>query len=297
MTGELYHLRQVKRVFGRREVLSIDDLSLEQGCIYGLLGPNGSGKSTLMKLLAFLEEPDGGVIAFKGREAARRDMGDFRSSVVWSPQFPVMFTGTLRYNVEYPMRLKGVAAGERRRRADELLDRVKLLDLAESPARRLSGGEAQRASLARALAAGAEVLLLDEPTANVDVASREGLVRLIEELWQDQRLSIIVSTHDHSLEADLCQKRIHLRDGRVMAVDEALQYQGDLRREDGRFYVGLPPGLGLGSGLLTVEEICGQEDGVFLKVRAGNRRLISVKVAAEAGQRLCLRDSLHVRDR
>jgi ABC-type multidrug transport system ATPase subunit len=295
MTGELYHLQNIRRVFGRREVVSIDSLGLEAGCIYGLLGPNGSGKSTLMKLLAFLDEPDGGTIFFKGREAARKDMAAFRSSVVWSPQFPVMFSGSLRYNIEYPMRLKGVAAHERRRRADELLERVKLASLAEATARRLSGGEAQRASLARALAAGAEVLLLDEPTANVDIAAREGLVRLIEELWRDRGLSIIVATHDHSVEAELCQKLIHLRDGHLFSVDDAALYAADLCCDEGRFYVGLPPGAGIDNGVLAVEEIRGADGGVIVKLRAENHRAISVKIEGEAGTRLCLKDVLRVR--
>lgn len=213
---ELYRIENLKRVFGRREVLAIDSLDLTPGCVYGLLGPNGSGKSTLMKLLAFLEEPDGGTVFFEGREVARKDMPALRARVVWSPQFPVMFTGTLLYNIEYPMRIRGMEASARRRKALELLEKVGLLNLASAPAHRLSGGEAQRASLARALAAGAEVLLLDEPTANLDRAARESLLLLIEKLWQEQKLSIIIATHDHNLETELCQKLIHLRDGRIL---------------------------------------------------------------------------------
>jgi ABC-type multidrug transport system ATPase subunit len=216
MTAALYQLQNVRRVFGRRTVLSIESLRIEPGRVYGLLGPNGSGKSTLMKLLAFLEEADGGQLFFKGQEVSKSNLPALRAQAVWSPQFPVMFSGTVLYNVEYPLRLKKTARAEGRRRACELLEQVDLLHLAEAPAPKLSGGEAQRVSLARALAAGAEVLLLDEPTANLDRAARESLLMLIEKLWQDQKLSIIVATHDHHLETELCQEFIQLRDGRLV---------------------------------------------------------------------------------
>ncbi len=279
---ELYAIKNLSRVFGRREVLSIDELTIEAGLIYGLLGPNGSGKTTLMKLLGFLEEPSGGEIFFRGRAAGPRNRAEFRSQVVWSPQFPVMFTGSLRYNVEYPMKIKGVAAGDRRRRAMELLDMVRLTDLAEAPARRLSGGEAQRASLARALAAGAEVLLLDEPTANVDVASRRELVGLVETLWREQNLSIIITTHDASLESDLCQKRIRLNDGHLVAVDDTQVHRAILERAGEGFRLHLPPEAGRVSGPVSVIGLTTAKPGaVLLKIETASRSTLSALVEDE----------------
>ena len=283
MSGDLYTLSHIKRVFGRREVLSIDHLELEPGLIYGLLGPNGSGKTTLMKLLAFLDEPSSGTVNFQGRDVSGEDRSKLRSQVVWSPQFPVMFTGSLRFNVEYPMKLKGLDSASRRRRSGDLLAKVGLSDLAEAPAHRLSGGEAQRASLARALATEAKVLLLDEPTANVDAASRQGLVKLVEELWRERDLSIIITTHDHSLEAELCQRRIHLRDGKIASVDEAVTHPATLFRDGDRLILQLPEAAGAFSGPLSLREIAAVGPDILIKAATPDRRVLTARISGESG--------------
>lgn len=214
--AELYALSNVTRRFGDREVLNIASLRLEPGLIYGLLGPNGAGKTTLMRLLSFMDTPTTGSISFMGRKIMTDEAARCRARVVWVPQSPVMFTGTLLYNIEYPMRLKGMAGRERRAKALELLKTVDLARLAASPAHRLSGGEAQRASIARALAAGAEVILFDEPTASVDFRSRSEILHLIRELNEKRGLSVIVTTHDAYLAEELCRERIVLFDGKIV---------------------------------------------------------------------------------
>lgn len=206
----LYSLRDVSRVFGEREVLRIDSLDLEKGRIYGLLGPNGSGKTTLMRILGFLDQPTSGELYFSGTKVERDLASRYRARVVWVPQVPVMFTGSLRYNIEYPMRLKGTPRRERRERALALPRDVGLAELAEAPARRLSGGEAQRGSVARALAAGAEVILFDEPTASVDSRSRRELMDLIARIHRERGLSIVIATHDLSLAEELCGESVRL---------------------------------------------------------------------------------------
>lgn len=285
--SELYRLENLSRVFGPREVLSIPHLSIEAGLIYGLLGPNGSGKTTLMKLLAFLDAPSSGRIIFQGQEAEVRHMAEFRSKVVWSPQFPVMFTGSLRYNVEYPMKIKGVPSTERRRRALELLEMVRLAELAEAPARRLSGGEAQRASLARALAAGAEVLMLDEPTANVDVKSRADLVNLVENIWREQKLSIVITTHDQSLESELCQRHIRLRDGRLLSLDETTVHQAELIEIEGRTVLKLPPEAGRWAGPLEIDSLSLLSEAIQIKLSGSvDQPSLSVRITDKAGREL-----------
>lgn len=215
----LYSVRNLTRRFGDREVLNIDSLDLEEGRIYGLLGPNGSGKTTLMRLLSFMDRPTSGEIRFRGRKVESEGASRFRAKVVWVPQSPVMFTGSLQYNVEYPMRLKRVKRRERREKALALLRDVGLEHLAGAPARRLSGGEAQRGSIARALAAGAEVILFDEPTASVDYRSRDELIALIKKLRRERGMSLVVTTHDLFLARELCEEIVALFDGRVAAED------------------------------------------------------------------------------
>lgn len=214
--AELYALDNITRRFGEREVLNIPEMRLETGVIYGLLGPNGAGKTTLMRILSFMDAPSSGAIHFMGETIRPDQAARCRARVVWVPQSPVMFTGSLLYNVEYPMRLKGAPRAARRARAMALLETVDLARLAASPAHRLSGGEAQRGSIARALAAGAEVILFDEPTASVDFRSRGDIIRLIRNLNEERGLSVIVTTHDAALAAELCRERIVLFDGRIV---------------------------------------------------------------------------------
>lgn len=236
MPEELYRLTDVRQQYGRREVLHIRELVLEEGEIYGLLGPNGAGKTTLMRILAFMEAPAAGEISFRGTVVRPEQNARHRARVVWVPQSPVMFSGSLLYNVEYPLRLQGVGRTARREQAMCLLDTVELAHLARSPAPRLSGGEAQRASIARALAAGAEVLLFDEPTASVDFRARGQIIALIRDLWRRRGLSVVVTTHDAALAAELCRKNLVLMDGRMLPQGTAC---------------GIPAGLGLTCGPIS----------------------------------------------
>lgn len=212
----LYRLDGIVQRFGDKEALAIPGLSLKEGMIYVLQGPNGAGKTTLMRLLAFLDTPSEGSIRFRDETVRPEQAARFRARVVWVPQSPIMFTGTLLYNVEYPMRLKKVPGKERRRKALALLESMDMGRLAGAPAHKLSGGESQRASIARALAAGAEVLLFDEPTASVDFRSRGEIIDVIRRLCADRGFSVIVTTHDAALAEVLGHKRITLFDGRLV---------------------------------------------------------------------------------
>ncbi|MDR2744614.1 MAG: ABC transporter ATP-binding protein [Desulfovibrio sp.] len=212
----LYELRNLRRSFDGREVLYIDRLRVDEGELYALLGANGAGKSTLMRILAFLDSPSGGELFFRGELTRKRQEAFHRRGVVLVPQFPVMFTGSLLYNIEYPMILRNAPAAERRRRAMELLDMVGLADLHKAPARHLSGGEAQRASIARALAAEAKVLFFDEPTANVDQRSTMEIITLIRELWSSHGLSVLITTHNADMAGELCRRQIFLAAGRLV---------------------------------------------------------------------------------
>lgn len=212
----LYSLRGVTRRFGDREVLNIDSLDILPGEIYALLGANGAGKSTLMRTLAFLDSPSGGDLFFRGEKVLAGQEARHRPGVVWVPQFPVMFTGSLLYNIEYPMALKRVPQRERKQRALELLESVTLGHLAKAPAHKLSGGEAQRASIARALAAGVEIILFDEPTANVDHRSQGDFMALVRALWEQRNLSICITTHNAAMAAALCRKQIFLVEGKLV---------------------------------------------------------------------------------
>ena len=275
MIAPLYSLANIRRCFGGREVLRIPAMTLEKGKIYGLLGPNGAGKTTLMRLLAFMDVPTEGEIAFEGRTVSPERYGQYRARVVWVPQTPVLFSGSLLYNVEYPMRLKGVPGRQRRLRAMELLDSVGLASLAQAPARRLSGGEAQRGSIARALAAEAEVILFDEPTGNVDYRSRGEIMRIIHALWQERGLSLFVTTHDKTLADELVQEEITLFDGKVLSQHPLTDTRKGLPQE----FSAVPARLRLQDGCLCAVM---STDGVACRF-LGNEGVISGLAKGERG--------------
>jgi tungstate transport system ATP-binding protein len=181
-----------------------------------VVGPNGAGKTTLLRILAFLLRPDEGRIAFRGFElAALGPPLDLRRSVTLVMQEPYFFSGTVLQNAEYGLRARGVEKGASRRRAQEALDRVGLIGLASQKARTLSGGEGKRLAVARAVAVEPEVLLLDEPTADVDEKNLARIEALILELHREKGTTVILSTHDRNQGSRLSTQVLPLSGGRI----------------------------------------------------------------------------------
>ncbi|WP_051822229.1 ABC transporter ATP-binding protein [Desulfonatronum thiodismutans] len=213
----LYALHNVRQVFEGRTVLDIEALELTAGGSYALLGPNGSGKTTLLHVLAFLRPPSLGAISFQGRrvEWSDRTLTALRRKVVLVDQHPIMFSSTVLKNVEYGPRMRGVSARERRKIAEECLDRVGMSAFAHRPAHLLSGGETQRVAIARAMACRPEVMLFDEPTASVDVENQAVIDGVIRALRKEKGISIVFSTHKRLEATRLAEERIFLFEGRL----------------------------------------------------------------------------------
>lgn len=206
----LYRLENLAREFKGRKVLDIADLAIEAGKIYTLIGPNGAGKSTLLTVLAFLDRPEHGVLSFQGQRVdySAKQLLELRRRVVLLDQYPILFTGPVWKNVEFGLKVRGIAKEERRRRVREVLDLVGMQRFIEADAHKLSGGETKRVALARALAVQPEVLLCDEPGANVDKENQEIILALLAKINKSYGTSVIFSTHylsqgrllaDHSL--------------------------------------------------------------------------------------------------
>ena len=299
----LYALQDVCQRFGDREVLHIKHLELEKGRIYGLLGPNGAGKTTLMRLLSFISTPCSGTITFQGQEVQRDQVAKYRARVVWVPQTPVMFTGSVVYNVAYPMRLKkNMNKTDIMAKTMALLQTVGLEHMANAPAHRLSGGEAQRASIARAMAAGAEVILFDEPTASVDHRSRGEIIKIIHKLWSKHDLSIVVTTHDKALADEICQEHINLFDGKVASQTKiesgsrtlpssidalpALMTAG----QNGQIVVSCPGGGQEDTSLAVAARVCGVAEAgphVILRLALPDERVIDLLLSDLESCSLC----------
>jgi ABC-type multidrug transport system ATPase subunit len=195
---------------------SVDRLEIRPGECVALVGPNGSGKTTLLKALNGLLRPSAGRLLFEGEDAAFSRRLRMRS--VYLHQAPYLLAGSVSYNVHYGARARGCRAEEAVRRGAEALALVGLTGWERRGHRALSGGEAQRVALARAFASGADVLLLDEPTASADADS---VILVIEALLARLRqgATVIFSTHDLSLAERLSARVLLLESGRLKAVE------------------------------------------------------------------------------
>ena len=161
---------------GGRLVLSVPELLLPRREVTAVIGPNGAGKSTLLATLQLLLPPSSGELLLDGEPMTANPVAT-RRRMSAAFQEPLLLSMSVRENVELPLRLRGVGRRERRREAQEWLERFGVASLSRRRARSLSGGEAQRVSLARAFAARPEVLLLDEPFAGVDAPNARAATR------------------------------------------------------------------------------------------------------------------------
>ena len=195
------------------------DITIRRGEFLVLQGPSGSGKTTLINLLGLLDRPDGGTLDLDGvpvaqlDENARADLRRDRFGFVFQ-SFNLVAVLTASENVEYPMMLKGVSRETRRRRAAELLSRVGLSEKAEVRPDLLSGGQRQRVAIARALANEPEVILADEPTANLDTRTADDVLDLMSLVNEERRVAFVLSSHDPRVVAR-AQRVLTLRDGRI----------------------------------------------------------------------------------
>jgi tungstate transport system ATP-binding protein len=209
----VYRLEAVRHQYTGRVVLDIEALDVRQGETLAVIGPSGSGKSTLLRLLQFIERPSSGRLWFEGREVTAEPPLDVRRRVTTVFQRPVVLSRTVRSNLAYGLRVRRVKA--RPSEIDHLLDGLGLAPLAHAPAPTLSGGEMQRVSFARALAFDPEVLLLDEPTANLDPRN----VRLVEGMIRErqaQGVTMVLATHQIFQARRLAHRTALLLDGQIV---------------------------------------------------------------------------------
>jgi tungstate transport system ATP-binding protein len=208
----LYRLESIRHQYGSRVVLDLDEFEVMRGEALAVVGPSGSGKSTLLRLLQFLERPGRGTIAFEGRTVEGDPPLATRRRVSTVFQRPVMLARSVRDNIAFGLRIRGAGTDGRIKRLLESLD---LASLANAPARSLSGGEIQRVAIARALAFDPDVILLDEPTANLDPRN----VRLVEDLVRERRrtgVTVVLATHQIFQARRLADRTALLLDGRLV---------------------------------------------------------------------------------
>ena len=247
----LYELHKLKKQFGQRTVLDISALSFAARKVYALIGPNGAGKTTLLNHLAFLDQPTSGIVKFHNKSVGydQRNLVDLRRRVVLVDQTPILFSGTVWKNVEFGLRVRGVPRKERAIKISAALERVGMSGFAQTDSHGLSGGEVKRVALARALVLEPEVLLCDEPTANVDQQNQEVILKILEHANSMQNTSIIFSTHYLSQSRRLAHQTVLLQNGSVSFDENENTFDVVIREERAgwrRIYLAAGDNLQLG---------------------------------------------------
>jgi putative ABC transport system ATP-binding protein len=195
------------------------DLTVRRGEFVALMGPSGCGKTTLLNVIGAIDLPSRGAVKIEGVDL--QGLSDDRLADLRRDRLGMVFqfynlipTLTARENVEVPMQFKGVRAPARRARALGLLERVGLKDRADHKPAELSGGEQQRVSIARALANEPALVLLDEPTGDLDSATGAEVIGLLRDLNQREHVTLVIATHDQSV-AVRSSRIVRLRDGKI----------------------------------------------------------------------------------
>lgn len=212
--GAHVQVRDLAVARGGQPVLEIERLELPAQAVTAVIGPNGSGKSTLVGTLQLLLRPQRGELLLGGEPMGADAVGT-RRRMAAAFQQPLLLSMSVRSNVELPLRLRGLGRRERRERAERWLERFGVGHLGGRHARQLSGGEAQRVSLARAFAAGPELLLLDEPFAGLDAPTRAELIDDFAAILSETRPTTMLVTHDRDEALRLGDYAALLMEGRV----------------------------------------------------------------------------------
>ena len=216
----MIHVENIVKRFGDLEVLHGLSFSVERGEIVSIVGASGAGKSTLLQIIGTLMSPDAGSVTINGRDVAGmsdNELSEFRNChvgfVFQSHHLLEEFSAV--ENVMMPMLIAGVKRAEAQRRATELLELVQMSHRFEHRPSALSGGEQQRVAIARALANNPSVVLADEPTGNLDTATRDEIQRLFFDLRERTNQTFIIVTHDEAL-AEKSDRKIIMSDGRIL---------------------------------------------------------------------------------
>ncbi len=224
MTEPLYRLEGITKDYGERQILQIDSLTIRRREALALVGPSGAGKSTLLRLLNFLETPTNGRIQFQGVSfSADQPLPlPLRRRVTTVFQRPFLLNRSVSANVRYGLRLRGRRVETQA--VEAALEQVGLLALAYQPARTLSGGEAQRVALARALVIQPDVLLLDEPTANLDPQNVALIENIVATLNERRGTTLILVTHNIFQARRLAGRAAFMLDGRIVELSDSAAF-------------------------------------------------------------------------
>lgn len=218
MTIPIISLNRIRQTFSGRTVLSIDELDIQPGEIIGLAGPNGSGKSTLLRLLAFLDAPTSGEMMFMGMKTPNKP-GAVHRQVTLLVQEPYLLKRSVHANVAYGLKVR--KKSDTTTKVHNALVQVGLEpeSFSERQWFELSGGEAQRVALAARLVLKPKVLLMDEPTASLDMKSARLIREAALKAREQNKTSLVIASHDLPWLTEVSDKTIHLERGEITSIN------------------------------------------------------------------------------
>jgi tungstate transport system ATP-binding protein len=222
--GTIYRISNLTKEYAGRQVLDLPSLEVQRGEALALVGPSGSGKSTLLRLMNFLELPTSGKIEFEGvaYKAGLEMPLEQRRKVTTVFQRPMLLDRSVWDNVKFGLKLRGLR--DQNDQVKGVLEEVGLAGLAHQRARTLSGGEAQRVALARAMVLAPDVLLLDEPTANLDPYNVSLIESIVRKINQERGATLVLVTHNVFQAHRLASRVVFLLEGRIVEIAETERF-------------------------------------------------------------------------
>lgn len=271
-------LKNITKAYGAKIVLDAINLQIHEGEILALLGPNGSGKTTVLKILAFIENPTSGEVQFLGEKVNFKNTEKVRLQSTLVFQKTILFSTSVYNNVAYGLKIRKVSKAERNIEVKKALELVKLEGFEKRNARKLSGGEQQRVAIARALVLKTKLLLLDEPTANLDPKNAGILEGVIETVNRENKVTIVIATHN-MFQAKTLPNRIALMDeGKITEIGSPADIFGKLSKNLASFAAVVNTFRGFASATSEGTSIVDVGNGVQVEVTSQAQDEVSVFV-------------------
>lgn len=220
---------KLQKSYDGRKVLDIEKGIIKSGSRTAIIGPNGAGKSTLLKILAGLESADGGSLSYDGSA----EFPQMDATLVF--QKPYLISTTVEKNIAYPMKLRGYNDDEIEKRITELTEELGLTSFRKQKAWKLSGGETQKVALARALSFKPKLLLLDEPTANIDPYTTAEIEKML--IKANEYATIVLITHNLAQAKRVCNEAMMMHDGKVIESGSCQEMLSDPKTLDARKFI------------------------------------------------------------
>ncbi|MFC2011418.1 ABC transporter ATP-binding protein [Chloroflexota bacterium] len=290
--------RDLCQRYNERDTLKNINIRVERGEVFALIGPTGAGKTTLLRLIDLLDLPASGGIYFDGRdvtESGRRKL-ETRRRMAFVLQKPVVFNMSVYDNIAYGLKWRGTERNSIHKRVSSILETVGLHSYKDRNARTLSGGEVQRVAIARAIVSEPELLLLDEPTANLDPISSAKVEEIIANIIQRYDTTIIMATHDMSQGQRLADMVSVLLNGEIMQTGDWRRVFNSPRNREVAGFVGVENILdgkilssdnkivtiGIGSNIIEAISDCSIDEEVYVCLRAEDITLSTLKTKSSA---------------